>query len=225
MFGHVTHKSRRAARLLLTPMADANCCHFIVAGSRALLLLVALFAAARSADAEPIDRHSLVSRHDPVVERFDPESPFSVGNGEFAFTADVTGLQTFPEAYETTIPLGTLSHWGWHSAPNPNGWSIDKYHFTEFDAHGRMVGYADIPGDRRTPEIEWLRANPHRLHLGRVGFRLTKSNGEPATPADLTDIRQTLRLWDGVLVSHFRFDGRTGRRRNRLPSDARFAGG
>ena len=48
--------------------------------------------------------------------------------------------------------------------------------------HGRRVGYADIPGDRRTPEIEWLRANPHRLHLGRIGFRLTLENGRPATP-------------------------------------------
>ncbi len=157
--------------------------------------------------AEPIDRQSLVSRHDPVVERFDPESPLTVGNGQFAFTADVTGLQTFPDAYDETIPLGTLSHWGWHTAPNPEGWSIEKFRFTEFNARGRKVGYADIPGDVRTPEVAWLRANPHRLHLGRIGFRLTKSDGQPATAADLTDIRQTLRLWDGVLESRFQFEG------------------
>ena len=67
----------------------------------------------------PIDRHALVTRHNVELTRFDPESPLSVGNGEFAFTADVTGLQTFPEAYDQTIPLGTLSQWGWHTAPNP----------------------------------------------------------------------------------------------------------
>ena len=69
-----------------------------------------------------------------------------------------------------------------------------------------MVGYADIPGDR-TPEINWLRANPHRLHLGRIGFRLTRADGSAAAPSDLTEVRQTLDLWNGVIVSHFRFDG------------------
>jgi len=129
-----------------------------------------------------------------------------VGNGEFAFTVDATGLQTFPEVYDQTIPLGTLSQWGWHTWPNPDAWSIDRFAFTEFDSHGRKVGYADIPGER-TPEINWLRANPHRLHLGRIGFRLTHADGSLASPADLTDIRQTLDLWNGVIASHFRFDG------------------
>lgn len=41
-----------------------------------------------------------------------------------------------------------------HTAPNPQGWSMDRFRLTEFDANGRKVGYADIPGDRRTPEIE-----------------------------------------------------------------------
>ena len=119
---------------------------------------------------------------------------------------DVTGLQTFADAYEQTIPLGTLSQWGWHTWPNPNRWSIDTFAFKTFDSHGRAVGYADIPGER-TPEINWLRANPHRLHLGRIGFALTRADGSPATPADLTDIRQTLDLWNGVITSHFRLDG------------------
>lgn len=154
-----------------------------------------------------IDRHALVSRHDPVLRTFDTTSPLSVGNGTFAFTADVTGLQTFAEEYATTTPLGTLSQWGWHSFPNPERWSIDSFAFKEFDSHGRPVGYADIPGNVRTPEIAWLRANPHRLHLGRLGFVLVKSNGSAATPADLSEITQRLDLWSGTLISHFVFDG------------------
>jgi hypothetical protein len=156
---------------------------------------------------EPIDRRALVSRHSPVLRRFDSEAPLTVGNGEFAFTADVTGLQTFADVYERTIPLGTLAQWGWHTRPNANGWSLDTFAFTEFDSHGRKVKYADIPGDRRTPEIEWLRSNPHRLHLGRIGFRLTRRDGRPAAPSDLGSIEQTLDLWNGVLVSRFTFDG------------------
>jgi hypothetical protein len=155
----------------------------------------------------PIDRRALVTRHVPVLKHFDPESPLSVGNGELAFTADVTGLQTFAEAYEETIPLGTLAQWGWHTSPNPNRWTLDAFGFTPFESHGRRVGYADIPGDRRTPEIEWLRGNPHRLHLGRIGFRLTRRDGRPAAPQDLTEIEQTLDLWNGVLVSRFTLDG------------------
>ena len=173
----------------------------------ALTLAVALVGACAAAAAPPIDRRALVDRHHPVLRALDTDSPLSVGNGELAFTADVTGLQTFAEAYDETIPLGTLSQWGWHTAPNPEGWTIGRFRFAEFQAHGRKVGYADIPGDRRTPEIEWLRANPHRLHLGRIGFRLTLGDGRPATRDDLTDVEQVLDLWNGVLRSRFRLEG------------------
>jgi hypothetical protein len=170
--------------------------------------LSALAAAAPSVRAaEPIDRHALVTRHDPVLHDVDVESPLSVGNGELAFTVDATGLQTFPGAFEKTIPLGTLSQWGWHTAPNPEGWSIESFPFEEFASHGRPVGYADIPGDRRTPEIDWLRANPHRLHLGQIGFELRRADGSAATREDLTDVEQTLDLWMGVIHSRFRLEG------------------
>ena len=158
--------------------------------------------------AEPIDRHALVTRHNVVLRQFDIENPLTVGNGEFAFTADATGLQTFPDAFTNTIPLGTLSHWGWHTFPNPQGWSIEKFKFQEFpDLHGRLVPYADVPGNRQTPETRWLRANPHRLHLGQIGFVLKKSDGTAAQTNDLTDVEQTLDLWDGELVSRFKLDG------------------
>jgi hypothetical protein len=154
----------------------------------------------------PIDRHALVVRHNPVLRQFDSANPFSVGNGNFAFTADVTGLQTFAEAYSATTPLGTLSQWGWHTAPNPQGFSMEKFHFRDFDVFGRKVSYDDAPSPL-TPEAEWLRDNPHRLHLGRISFLLTASNGVRAGTNDLTDIAQTLDLWNGILRSHFQFDG------------------
>lgn len=91
-------------------------------------------------NAEKIDRHALVTRHNPVLTQPDKLSPLSVGNGDFAFTADVTGLQTFSETYirsdpdatapgpdgfqsyselEGSTPLAAQSRWGWHSFPNP----------------------------------------------------------------------------------------------------------
>ncbi len=158
--------------------------------------------------ATPIDRHALVTRHDVVLTNFDATNPLSVGNGEFAFTVDATGLQTFPEAFENTTPLGTLSDWGWHTSPNTNGWSIDTFQFKEFtNLNGRPVPYADVPHNQQTPEIKWLRANPHRLHLGQIGFVLKHADGSLATTNDLTDISQRLDLWNGEIISHFKFDG------------------
>ncbi len=163
---------------------------------------------AAAVHAGPIDRHALVTRHEVVLPRFDAANPLSVGNGGFAFTVDATGLQTFPEAFAQTTPLGTLSDWGWHSFPNPNHWSSDKFEFKKFpDLDGRLVPYDDVPGNRQTPEIKWLRANPHRLHLGQIGFVLTHADGSPARTNDLTNIAQRLDLWNGEIVSFFKFDG------------------
>jgi hypothetical protein len=156
----------------------------------------------------PIDRHALVTRHNPVLHKFDVTDPFTVGNGEFAYTVDATGLQTFSQEFEQTTPLGTLSQWGWHTAPNPQGWSIDKFHYKEYECFGRKIGYADIPDNKLTPEITWLRSNPHRLHLGKIGFHFVKSDGTIAQSTDLTNIQQTLDLWNGVIKSHFVLEGK-----------------
>ena len=66
----------------------------------------------------PIDREALVDRNSPQVTAFDSLASLSVGNGEFAFTVDATGLQTFPEMYTKGVPLGTQSQWGWHEFTN-----------------------------------------------------------------------------------------------------------
>jgi hypothetical protein len=143
-----------------------------------------------------IDRRELVRRHNPTLCDFDPCAPLSVGNGEFAFTADITGLQTCPELYEKAMPLCTQSQWGWHSFPRVAG---DDLRLTEFDTYGRKVGYA-TSGKGQEELFEWLRQNPHRLHLGRIGFRLRRQQIVP--------ISQSLDLWTGVLRSRFQADGR-----------------
>lgn len=165
-----------------------------------------ILACALPASAAPIDRHALVIRHNVELRQFDANNPLTVGNGEFAFTVDATGLQTFAKTFEHTIPLGTLSDWGWHTFPNPNGWSIDTFHFKTYtNLDGRPVPYADVPHNQQTPEIKWLRANPHRLDLGQIGFVLKKAGGSLAQTNDLSNISQTLDLWNGEIISHFEF--------------------
>src|SRR4051812_9519542 len=84
-----------------------------------------------------IDRAALVKRHNPSLRKLDPLSPLSLGNGEFAFTADITGLQTFPQEYENAMPLCTMSQWGWHTRPLPNGLDPKALRLTRYDTHGR----------------------------------------------------------------------------------------
>ncbi|WP_426451784.1 glycoside hydrolase family 65 [Paenibacillus sp. S-38] len=151
-----------------------------------------------------IDRKALVGRHNPVIREVVPLSPLSVGNGEFAFTADLTGLQTFPEAYE--VPLGTQSQWGWHSTGGREVWTLDDVRLQYRDEATGLGGYP-VHAEDREEAYHWLRQNPHRLQLGQLGLLLLQENGGRMTPEDITDAEQTLDLWTGVLTSRFRADG------------------
>ena len=164
-----------------------------------------------------INRRSLVTRHNPVITRPDPTAPLQIGNGEFAFTADVTGLQTFGDVYERGMPLGTMAQWGWHSFPNPAGYKLDDV-LTPYDSHGRSVPYPDGHGNEAflgpsnapealKKEAAWLFANPQRIHLGRIGLILRKADGGSVGLADVVASRQELDLWSGALESQFEFEG------------------
>jgi len=150
-----------------------------------------------------LNREALTRRHNPVVQAVSPRSPLTVGNGEFAFTADVTGLQSIAPAYEKGIPLCTQSQWGWHSFRIPEGLSPEQLKLEMFDTHGRQVGYKSS-GRGQEKLFQWLRENPHRLHLGRIGLEL---DGKPIEPGDLRGIRQELDLWSGTLRSRFVLQG------------------
>ncbi len=157
-----------------------------------------------------IDRKSLVQRHNPNITKFDPFSALTVGNGSFAFTADVTGLQTFYEQCRTDFPLCTGAHWAWHATPAPPGVNPKDYRYKMYNAHGREVGYA-TDGKGQEQLYNWLRENPHRLHLGRIALNLRNADGSTAAPSDISNVNQTLDLWTGMLDSRFQFAGQSMR--------------
>jgi len=140
-----------------------------------------------------IDRSSLVARHSPVLTAADAASPLSVGNGGFAFTADVTGFQTLYDLYAATTPLCTMAHWGWHSFPDAH--APNEVEQTEYQFNGRVVRYAVEKKAGNEAIYDWLRQNPHRLNLGRFVLLL---DGRRITPAQLADVQQTLNLWEGL---------------------------
>lgn len=151
---------------------------------------------------DKIDREALVTRNNPQVTNFDPLSSLSVGNGEFAFTVDVTGLQTFPDSYKSGVPLGTQSQWGWHSFDNPEKYRPEEA-LKEYDfGHGHKELYATQfkePG-RAREAADWYRVNPHRLHLGIIGLDWAN---DAVTPDQLTGIKQKLNMYNGLITSRF----------------------
>ncbi|MES1198669.1 MAG: hypothetical protein ABUS48_01660 [Pseudomonadota bacterium] len=175
---------------------------------RSILFVLGFVLAAASAVGEPIDRHALVTRHNPELTRIDPHAPLMLGNGELGFTADITGLQTFPEQYAPQSPLLTMAQWAWHSFPNPHGYTeVDG--LTQVAVPGRgeqpyawMRSWSDA--DAR-PAFTWLRANPHRFSLGRIALALRGADGHAAQYAEISETHQQLDLWSGTLTSHFVF--------------------
>lgn len=168
------------------------------------LAALTLFACG-SGKQQPIDREALVTRNNPQVTAFDSLSSLSVGNGEFAYTVDATGLQTFPGLYAKGVPLGTQSQWGWHSYDNPQNYTHDET-LKEYDfGRGKKELYSTQFNEagRQKEAANWFRVNPHRLHLGIVGFELD----EDASPGQFTEINQTLDLWRGVINSRFTLNG------------------
>lgn len=156
---------------------------------------------------QKINRKALVERNNPRVQSMDTLSSLTVGNGEFAYTVDATGLQSFPEYYEQGVCLGTQSQWGWHSFPNPEGYKPEEaLRAHDFGHKSKKELYScqfREPG-RQHDASEWLRKNAHRLHLGVVGFDFGK--GVKAT--DIKDIQQNLNMWEGVISSHFSLAGK-----------------
>ncbi len=86
-----------------------------------------------------MDRKCLVERHNPNINKIEPLAPLSVGNGEFGFSFDFTGLQTYPEAYES--PLGTQSNWGWHYTGGKDLYTEEDIRYQSFATYGRQVQY------------------------------------------------------------------------------------
>jgi hypothetical protein len=177
---------------------------------RAALAALLLLAAWAPALAQPIDRRALVRRNSPAIVAVDPHSPFMLGNGNLGFTADITGLQTFPEAYSPLAPLLTMAQWAWHSFPNPNGYSeADGLVRVPVPGRGEQLypWLRDWSELETRPALVWLRENPHRFSLGRIGLSLRAADGRPARIEQLVNTRQRLDLWTGTLSSGFRFDG------------------
>jgi polygalacturonase/rhamnogalacturonyl hydrolase YesR len=158
-----------------------------------------------------INREAVLFRNSPVIQEVDPLASLTVGNGHFATTVDVTGLQSYPDDYRNGIPLCAMSDWGWHSFPNTEKLTPAESEKTFDFGHGHpetyAVEYKKTEDGRHKLATEYFRVNPHRLNLGAIGLELTDAQGQGIGIGQLTDLHQQLQLWDGQIVSSFKADG------------------
>lgn len=174
---------------------------------RATIVLAGLSVAASAQDHGAIDRKALVDRHAVILRQVDPHAPIMLGNGELGFTADITGLQTYPQLYSPLAPLLTMAQWSWHSFPDKAGYQ-EQEGLVQVLVPGRgtqpyawMRSWADAD---KKPALNWLRANPHRISLGRIALAI---DGKAPDFAALSDTHQQLDMWTGTLTSRFAYQG------------------
>ena len=148
----------------------------------------------------PIDRHELVTRHN-IRWPWEERGQIPMGNGELCFNVDGTGLQTFGG--------NTMSHWGWHSFPLPEGVTPDQVPPTGSFIHAkkgkRYIGADTIPEGKE--ELgNWMYANPHIMNLGRLRF--VRYDGKELTVEDITSNgSRNLDLWSGTHSTRFVVSG------------------
>jgi hypothetical protein len=125
----------------------------------------------------------------------------TVGNGEFAFTADLTGLQSLNNTYTTpnSFPLYTMSNWGWHS-PDPVGLGFEMfngdgslnyvYEQVQINSSDTRTGRGDrkVPYQFRCSEYndqklcDYMHRWPARINLGQLSFVLADQQPAPTPP-------------------------------------------
>ena len=161
----------------------------------AVILSMALADVCLSAELKvPLDRHAIVSRHNISSENL--ESTLPIGNGNFCFNVDGTGLQTFTG--------NTLSHWGWYSDPLPDAYTWDDVSPTGTFYRGKLTGGDQWPKDKEL--YSWVRNSPHQMNLARVRF--VRSDGSPLDAKEITAHSRTLDLWSGIHTASFVVKGR-----------------
>lgn len=144
----------------------------------------------------PIDRKALVSRHN--ITRTSGSLVVPMGNGEFCFNADRTGLQTFGG--------NTMAHWAWHEFPLPEGITPDDLPETGSYMTGRLTGEGRdrVPADKMTAR-RYMFDNPHSFSLSRLRF--VNTDGSAIAENVLETALSACDLWNGILHSEFTYNG------------------
>ena len=158
-----------------------------------IILILSLLASIAVA-AGTIDRKAVVTSHN--IQTSDLSQILALGNGEFCFGVDGTGLQTFGG--------NIMANWAWHSWPLPEGATMDDVPETGTIETGRLVGEMKNASAKKDVS-SWMFQNPHKFNMGR--FRFVDAQGTPVDSSRISGQSRTLDLWKGIQTAIFRIDG------------------
>lgn len=155
-----------------------------------------------------IAREEIIKKYSPILHSPNLMSPMILGNGSFAFSADITGLQTLYFAYRDKCPLLTMAEWGWHTAPFGQDGErypkLDELPMTEYIVDGKKYLYPVEETEDNRELYNWLRENPHKMNLARIAFEY---KGKGIEASQLLNCTQKLDMYTGTLMSRFYLDG------------------
>lgn len=157
-------------------------------------------------DNKLINRLDIIASFNPHLTDINPQSPLSVGNGRFCYTADITGMQTLYEEYSAETPLCTMAEWGWNTkkADNEKGfYTLDDVRMTPYNYCKRTVTYPRVKYEGNEAAYDWVRQNPHKFNLAKIGLYF---HNEPIKAGSIYCINQTLDITTGILKSSFRLN-------------------
>ncbi|MBN8876881.1 MAG: hypothetical protein J0I32_04990 [Sphingobacteriales bacterium] len=148
-----------------------------------------------------INRKQVVQRHNLNITDPHEQGPTQVGNGNFAYGFDITGMQTYNDQFTT------MSQWSWHSIVPPDGLTAADFEKTDVNTNGRMIPY-ELPNPKQSRLTHWMQSNPHRFNLARIGLCYGGDTSRHLTPEDIDNPSQFLDLWTATAVSTFEINGK-----------------
>ena len=174
--------------------------NYLIALSLFSFLTIYAIAQPAPSNSKPIDRKALITRHN-IRWGWEERGQIPMGNGEFCFNVDGTGLQTFGG--------NTMSHWGWHSFPLPKGVTHGMIpptgSFINAKKGERYIGRDSVPKGKEALG-NWMFDNPHITNLGRLRF--VRHDGAELTVEDITSNgNRNMDLWSGTHTSRFVVSG------------------
>lgn len=140
-------------------------------------------------------KQGFVEKFDVINTKIDVENPLTIGNGNLAFTMDVTGLQTLKKDYNL-IPLMTMTN---KFATKETTLALEKENFIARD--GRIVSYM-TKKEGQEEAFDSLRTNHFKYNLFNLAFYY---NDELIKSEEISNINQHLYLYYGLIVSKFTY--------------------
>jgi hypothetical protein len=102
------------------------------------------------------DRYALVTRCNIENSSVDSLNSLTIGNDEFTFSVDITGLQTFPESCSGGKFLRTIAGWDWHDGNDPENrswFNLGIIGLNILKENGKEISFNDIKDPVQTVNL------------------------------------------------------------------------